>query len=205
MLISMAENHVQAVADIHLLSWANYEISVKLGIGYLKKFYNQIVSDSNAFGYVFVHENEVIAYAVGFDNYRKFGANFQKDHYLTLIYSVVTSFFNRKLSINAILNIFYDNAKLEFLEHQDYHLGALALKNKYMRTELGKMAVLECIGAVINHLHHAGYPSCWGCCDERNVPMQKVLENGFGFVIKGLHKQKGRNIVMFEKKYSSML
>lgn len=203
MRVSMAKEHVHSVVKIHLQSWAPYEISVKLGRKYLEAFYNNVVDDSNSFGYVFVHDNDVIAYAVGFKNYLTFGQNFQKEHLFPLIYYCLVSFLKLKLNIFDILNILADNQKLMLLEHPEYHLGALAVQKKYMRTVIGRKAVLDSITAVIGHLRQADYPSCWGCCDERNVAMQKILVNRFGFNNKGIHRQKGRNTVMFEKYFTT--
>jgi len=199
MLVPMTKEHVNSVANIHLSSWVHYEISVKLGLQYLKTFYKEIVYNSNSFGYVFIHDNDVLSYAVGFNNYLAFNRNFQKNHRLFLIYLALISFLKAKLKIFDILNILIDNKKLNLLEHPEYHLGALAVQKEYMGTKIGRKGVLKSIGAVIDHLQHAGYSSCWGCCDERNISMQKILVNRFGFTKKGVHKQKGRNTVMFEK------
>ena len=109
-----------------------------------------------------------------------------------------------KLNIFDMLNIIADNQKLILLEHPEYHLGALAVQKKYMRTAVGKEAVLESISAVIDRLRHTGYPSCWGCCDESNISMQRILVNRFGFINKGIHRQKGRNTVMFEKYFKTV-
>ena len=200
----MTKKHVNSVANIHLLSWAHYEISVKLGLRYLKTFYKDIVYNPNSFGYVFTHDNNILAYAVGFDNYLAFDRNFRKNHRLFLIYLALISFLKTKLNISDILNILIDNKKLNLLEHPEYHLGALAVQKKYMGTQIGRTAVLDSIRALIDHLQHAGYPSCWGCCDERNIPMQKTLVNRFGFTRKGIHRQKGRNTVMFEKYFTTV-
>jgi len=199
MLISMTKEHVNSVASMHLSSWAHYEISVKLGLRYLKTFYKDIVYDPNSFGYVFIQDNDIVAYAVGFNNYLSFNRNFQENHFLFLFRLALLSFLKTKIKISDILNILIDNKKLSFLEHPEYHLGALAVQKEYMGTQIGRTAVLGSIGAVIDHLQHAVYPSCWGCCDERNIPMQKTLLNTFGFTNKGIHRQKGRNTVMFEK------
>jgi len=204
MRVSMAKEHLHSVVKIHLQSWAPYEISVKLGRKYLEAFYNNVVEDSNSFGYVFVHDDDVIAYAVGFKNYLSFGQNFQKEYLFPLIYYCLVSFLKLKLNIFDILNILADNQKLKLLEHPEYHLGALAVQKKYMRTVIGRKAVLDSITAVIDHLRQADYPSCWGCCDERNVAMQKILVNRFGFNNKGIHIQKGRNTVMFEKYFTTV-
>ena len=204
MRVSMAKEHVHSVVKIHLQSWAPYELSVKLGRKYLEAFYNNVVEDSNAFGYVFGHDDDIIAYAVGFKNYLLFGQNLQKEHLFPLIYYCLVSFLKLKLNIFDILNILADNQKLMLLEHPEYHLGALAVQKKYMRTVIGRKAVLDSITAVINHLRQSDYPSCWGCCDERNVAMQKILVNRFGFNNKGIHRQKGRNTVMFEKYFTAV-
>ena len=204
MLIPMTKEHVNSVANIHLLSWAHYEISVKLGFRYLKTFYKYIAYDPNSFGYVFIHDNDILAYAVGFNNYLSFNRNFQENHFVFLIRLALLSFLKTKLKISDILNILIDNKKLNLLEHPEYHLGALAVQTEYMGTQIGRTAVLESIRAVINHLQHAGYPSCWGCCDERNISMQKTLVNRFGFTNKGIHRQKDRNTVMFEKYFTTV-
>lgn len=204
MLIAMSKEHVHSVVEIHLQSWAPYEISVKLGRQYIEAFYNNIVDDSNSFGYVFVHDNDVIAYAVGFKNYLSFGQNFQKEHLYSLIYYCLVSFLKMKLNVFDMLNIIADNKKLILLEHPEYHLGALAVQKKYMKTKIGRKAVLESISSVIDHLRQAGYPSCWGCCDERNFPMQKILVNRFGFDNKGIKRQMNRNMVMFEKYFTTV-
>lgn len=204
MIIPIGEKHVHSVSKIHLESWAPYEISVKLGLRYLEAFYSNVVNDFNSFGYIFIHENDIIAYAVGFNNYIKFGQNFKKQHLFSLLYYCFISILKIKLNIFDILNIIDDNQKLVFLEYPKYHLGALAINKKYMKTALGKKAAVECIRVVIEHLRNAGYPSCWGCCDERNISMQKILVNKFGFVNKGTHKQKGRDTVMFEKYFTTI-
>jgi hypothetical protein len=203
MRFSMRKEHIDSVVKMHLESWAPYEISVKLGKRYLEAFYNSIVINKNSFGYVFVHEGDIIAYAVGFSNYPTFGQNFQRQNVFSLSYCCLAAFLKLRLNIFDVLNILADNQKLDLLENPEYHLGALAVQKNFMGTAVGRRAVLESISAVIDHLQNAGYPSCWGCCDARNIPMQKVLVKRFGFENKGVHKQKGRKTLMYEKYFTN--
>jgi hypothetical protein len=106
MLQRMSVEHVDGVAEIHRTSWSPRELSMKLGDKYIHLFYENIVHSPYSFGYVYLKNDRVIAYATGFYDYHAFNHTFQAKERISL----GLTFLNRVLTLNIgpadILNLF---------------------------------------------------------------------------------------------------
>jgi RimJ/RimL family protein N-acetyltransferase len=202
MLRLMESKDIRDVAHIHATSWAPHEISVKLGPTYLRMFYSFVVNSPHSFGYVWESEGKIAGYATGFQNYQVFNEELKNKNFFKLGITVVMRFLGGKLSFADIKNLMADDNKLRKARFPQYHLGALALANEFKQTSAGKDAVKGTINAVLDHLAEAGYPGCWGLCNEVNMPMRKYLLK-LGFEEIDIIEEHGRNVVLYEKEFGA--
>lgn len=194
----MDRTHVIPVADIHYSSWNDSEISVRLGERYLKKFYLSVVDSEHSFGFISAVDNEVIGYATGYYDYIKFNQYFSQKYFFDLIKIVLSRLVLFRIDIFDIINLLQDSKKTKNIKYPKYHLGALALDNRYKNTAKGREGITGVIGAVHDELKYYGFPGCWGVCDFENVPMKKYLIK-LGYSVSKEVKYYKKKIIVFEK------
>jgi len=196
----MTNEHVESVATIHESSWGKDELSVKLGREYINRFYQYIVTSKYSFGFVYIFDKQIIAYAAGFYDYQYFNKFFLKENLLFIFMTLIKRIFSCKMTLIDILNLLQDDKKLSKAQYRKYHLGALALSKEYKGVELGKQAIYDTNSAVLNELKDKGYPGCWGLCNFNNVPMRNLLLK-LGFEEIDLIKMIKKNVVLYEKTF----
>ena len=199
MLREMELIDVSQLIEIHESSWSKDEISVKLGFVYLHLFYQYVLLSPYAFGYVYLEDGRIIGYATGFYDYYSFNRSFRNRAFLHLLVVLITRLSARKISLADIMNLLKDAKKLRKARYPKYHLGALAVANKYKGTETGKIAITQTIDAVLNELKRMGFPGCWGLCDVQNIPMRKYLLR-LGFEETDQIELIGKKVVLYEKR-----
>jgi len=200
----MAYDHIESVSKIHMTSWNINELSVKLGNGYVRRFYKHIVDSEYSFGFVCLEENEVIGYATGFYDYHLFNQSLKNEDFFFLLVTLIQRMVAGKIKANDLINLLQDDNKLKRSKYPKYHLGALALANEYKGTVQGKKAISGVISAVLADLSERGYPGCSLTCDCINVPMRKrILKLGFKEV--DIIPMKGRSVVLYEKSFQRTL
>lgn len=183
MLQRMTAAHVPQICEIHRSSWGANEVSVKLGMPYLRRFYSALVSSPHAFGFVFLEGDRIVGYASGFPEYEAFNAELKSRHRVALGVLAVARILTGRLSVGDLRDLMADGRKLRKLRYPRHHWGAMALDNAYKGTPTGRQAVLATVNGVFDELARRGCPGVWGACDDRNVPMKKYLEKlGFGEV-----------------------
>lgn len=202
MLEKMRLDHVESVAKIHQTSWHPREISIKLGPEYLDLFYKNIVTSPYSFGYVYVNDNKVIAYATGFYDYHAYNRAFQTKEKTRLGLILFKRMLAFKIGIADILNLFNDDRKLRKARYPHHHLGALALSNDFKGAPLGKEAITAVIEGVVNELENKNYSGCWGLCDFENMPMRRYLLK-LGFEEADTIVFIGKSVVLYEKTFPS--
>jgi hypothetical protein len=143
MLRKMSNEHIDEVVRIHETSWDKKELSVKLGREFIKLFYSSIVQSKFAFGFVYVFNNKVIAYATGFVDYQAFNALFKKKNHYLLLKILTKAIFQNRLKFGDLINLLNDNKKFIKTKYKKHHLGALALANEYKGTLLGRKALKQ--------------------------------------------------------------
>ena len=79
-------------------------------------------------------------------------------------------------------------------------MGALALRESYKGTELGKVAIKAVIGKVVSAFEESNCPGCWGICDTRNIPMYKYLEKLF-FKKVDMIRYIGKSVYVYERSF----
>jgi len=200
MLQRMSTHHIDEVAEIHKTSWDKTEISVKLGHDYIKMFYDYIVKSEYSFGFVYLIDGKVIAYATGFYDYHCFNKLLKKEKFGYLLMILLKRMISRGMTLYDLLNLFQDDKKLSKAKYPKFHLGALALAKDYKGQKLGRQAISETIGAVLKELEDKKYPGCWGLCNINNIPMRKLLMK-FGFEEVDIIKMIKRRVVLYEKTF----
>ena len=199
MIEPLSFQHIEEVTDIHLTSWAPYEISVKLGKEYLKEcFYPSIIKSEFGFGYIYIEEGKIIAYATGFRDYNKFFLEIKNNNFFRLFYIFLTRILYCKIGFSDILNIFIEHRCQRKIKYLKYHQNGLALRNEFKGTEIGRKAITSSINKVIEQFIQEGYPGCWGISDNRNIAMKKFYLR-LGFKEIDSIKQFNRKQVVFEK------
>jgi hypothetical protein len=196
----MRPEHVDTIAKIHADSWMPQEISVKLGTEYLHLFYRNIVESPYSFGYVYVNDHEIIAYATGFYDYHAYNQFVQTKELFRLGMILFKRILVFKIDIADIFNLLNDDKKLRKAKYPHHHLGALALSNEFKSTPIGKEAITAVIQGVVNELASKGYPGCWGLCDFKNMPMRKYLLK-LGFEEVDTISFIGKSVVLYEKPF----
>lgn len=200
MIQPFTEKHIDEVSKIHLSSWAPHEISVKLGEEYVRDcFYYSIIRSEFAFGYVYIQDGKIIAYATGYMDYTKFFKEMKKNFYFKITKVLITKSVTGKLNVFDILNIVTDYRVKRNLKFPAYHQNGLALCNEYKKTDAGKKAIVAVIDSVIEYFSQKKCPGCWGITDMRNIPMQRYYIK-LGFEKIDIINQFGRRQVVFEKK-----
>ena len=202
MMIRMGDEHIESVSKIHMTSWNVNELSVKLGSGYVRRFYKHIVDSKYSFGFVYLEENEVIGYATGFYDYHLFNQSLKNENFFFLVVTLIQRMVAGKIKTNDLTNLLQDDHKLKRSKYPKYHLGALALANEYKGTDQGKKAISGVICSVLAELSEKGCPGCFATCDCINVPMRKrILKLGFEEV--DIIPMKGRRVVLYEKSFQN--
>jgi hypothetical protein len=200
MLERMNQDHLKQVIDIHASSWGKDEISVKLGDEYLKLFYVHLIRSPHSFAYIYRFENEVVAYATGFYDYRAFNRGILRQEKFRLFLILLKRCMKKKISWADIRNLMVDKRKFRKAKYPKHHVGALALSNIYKGTVEGRKAITKTIETVLKELENHSCPGCSACCDARNIPMRNYfLRLGFEEIdtINFMTKQ----VVMFEKSF----
>ena len=199
----MSYQHLDQVVAIHESSWSDYEISVKFGIEYLHLFYLNVINSEYSFGYVYVSNGKVIAYAVGFYDYQAFNKSTLRriGHRIGII--ALRRMLKGRIGLSDIMNLLTDDRKLRKAKYPKHHLGALALSNEYKGTPYGGKAIKETIEGVLKEFRNKNYPGCWGLCDARNIPMRKYLLK-LGFEEVNITKYIGKSVILFEKSFNHL-
>ena len=198
MLEELERKHVRRVAEIHASSWSQNEISVKLGLRYIRLFYESIVESPHSFGYVSTEKEGVVAYAVGFFDYQEFNREFRNKILFHFLLILIAGMLSGRLLLADVINLLDDNKKLRNARFPKYHLGALALANEYKRTGPGKTAITESVAAILDELRKRGCPGCWGLGDKKNTALRRLLlDTGF----EGMDEipLRGKSVVLYEK------
>jgi ribosomal protein S18 acetylase RimI-like enzyme len=197
---SMNSADVAAVADLHIASWAAHELSVKLGVKFLRRFYATVVSDPDSFGRVCERDGMILGYAVGFHDYLGFNRRFSSDNRFFLAGVLVSALLQSKMSIADVRRLVCDARKTKKAQFKQWHLGALAIDARIKRTELGSLAIRMAIGAVLDELRRRGARGCAAVCDEVNVPVQRLFQR-MGFSIVETIDYEDRSVVLFEQAF----
>ena len=192
--------HVEEVSEIHMSSWAEYEISVILGKRYVSLFYQAIVDSPSAFGYVCSVGGKIAAYATGFWDYEKFSSDLLRSNKLLLIRIFVLKILFGRLGLQDVYEIYLDGKTYKNLRYSKYHQNGLALRNEFKHTFTGLNAILGAVEKVIETFRSANVPGCWGRIDHKNIVMQKYYKLlGFNEVEK-FSNNRSRYII-FEKTF----
>lgn len=201
MLERMSYQHLDQVVAIHESSWSNYETSVKLGRVFLHLFYSNVINSEYSFGYVYVFDGKVIAYAIGFYDYQGFSKwALRRIGYRIGIIALKRMLLG-KIRLSDIVNLLIDERKLRKTRFPKYHLGALALSNEYKGTSHGGNAIKEAIVEVLERLKDKNCPGCSVSCDVRNMAMRKYLLK-MGFKEVSTTHFFGKSVVLFEKSFN---
>ena len=103
-----------------------------------------------------------------------------------------------KLSWKDILDAMSEARKYKNLLDPEYQLGALALRNEYKGTLIGRRAIMVCLNAVLNNFEKSKAKSVWAITYNQNIPMQKYLER-LGFELIEEIKLRARVVLIYEK------
>jgi RimJ/RimL family protein N-acetyltransferase len=171
----MTMEHVPDVCEIHRSSWGENEVSVKLGAGYLRRFYSTLVQSPHGFGYVYLDGGKIAGYASGFSDYEAFNAELKSRNFVPLALIAARGLATGRLRPGDLRDLMADGRKLRKLRYPKHHWGAMALANEHKGTPLGRETVLATVHAVFDELAGRGCQGVWGACDDRNVPMKKYL------------------------------
>lgn len=201
MLRKMSLTDVLSLTQIHLSSWDENEMSVKLGSDYVRLFYHHVVISPHSFGYVYLDGEQIAGYATGFYDYGIFNRTFRNQHLFQILFILTKGLIAGKITLLDMLAIIIDDKKLRKAKHPKYHLGALGLANPYKRTRFGKTAITQTMVAVLDELKNRRYSGCWGICDFKNTPMRKYLLK-LGFSEVDIVKIVNRSVVLYEIKFS---
>lgn len=202
MIRQMTSEHIDQVAHIHATSWSPEEISVKLGEGYLKHFYSEVVSSPHAFGYVNVENDTVDGYCTGFYQYSNFNSEFLRNSLSFICFTFGLSLIRCRMDLNDIMNMKHDGRKLEKLKYPAHHLGALALSTDLRNSAKGGRIIIKLMKEVMRDLQDNGCKGCWGVCDDKNLAMKKVLLK-LQYSVTDRIQYKGKLIVVFEHIFNS--
>src|SRR3989339_234413 len=200
MLRKMTMADIAQVVEIHATSWAKHELSVKLGKKFINAFYTQIMKSDDAFVFVYEQDGSIVSYATGFSDYQKFGKSFSRENLLLIGALVVGGILGRRVTLGDICNIFKEERKVKNAKFGKHHLGALALKNEFKKTAIGREGMNSVIVAVMNEFRRLGYPGCCLHCDSINIPMRKYMTK-LGFSEIEEIAFFGKKIVLYEHSF----
>jgi hypothetical protein len=195
-LASVADSN--ELACIHFSSWDSREISVKLGLSYLRRFYKSVSTSDDAFCCVYRHADQIIGYACGFTNYEKFNREFVTANRIFIGFRLFLAMLRGRVSFKEVFDLFDYSRVLEPLRDARYHLGALALRHDTKGSELGGRAIKAAINSVLTRLEEQGAKSYWGVCDAKNIPMVRYLEK-LGFSVVDMPKFRTKSLAVFER------
>src|SRR5947209_6357201 len=139
---------VEAVVGIHAASWSPRELSVKLGPEFLRSFYQQVLRSEHAFGYVASDGDTVIGYAIGFGHYAAFNKELSRALGLAKWSLVLRGLTRGRIRPPDLLNLLLDRRKFRNARFARYHLGAIALAERFKGTPPGRAAVHDLMHSV---------------------------------------------------------
>ncbi len=187
---------IEQIVELHYKSFGENELSIKLGKEFIRIFYESILNSGYSFGYVYVIENKIIAFAMGINDYERFNAYFKSNNLYNILKLIILKLFTFSISINTILNAIIDGKKYTKLRMSNCHLGALGKDLEFEDILVSKKAIRECVGKVIDTFLSSDMNFCWSVCDKSNVGMIK-LHYELGFALINEVKQFGRTISVF--------
>lgn len=98
--------HTKLIADLHYnaLSWST---SSQLGKDHILKIYKALSELDNTFGYVWMHENELVGYVIGTTNYAEARAKIKSAFsYKDILKIILKSIFKPIYFVNAFETVF---------------------------------------------------------------------------------------------------
>jgi GNAT superfamily N-acetyltransferase len=198
---ALAARHVPELCDLHLGTWGAFEISVRLGRGYVRRFYETLAGSTTSFGYVAMRDGRIAGYATGFRDYPRFFDELLSGYRLRFYATVLARVLTGRLRPRDLAQA-RQAGKLEHgLRNVRYHQNGLALHPDLRGTPLGREIIMTLIRRVLDDLRASGAPGCWGRTDARNQPMRAYYRK-LGFTEVALPGAHDARYVYFELEWS---
>jgi RimJ/RimL family protein N-acetyltransferase len=191
---------VPEVVRMHMAGWSPNEISIKLGVHFVRLLYSVVARAEDAFVFVYENEdNEIIAASAGFLDYQGLNRRLMLNNGHHMLRAFLQGVFHGRISVRDILNMVNDGNKTRNVKNPQFHWGLTTLREDYIGTRHGRPTVTALATAVFDEMRNLGCPTCWGPCRADNIPMSKFfIRLGFRKV-ETFERAGGEVMEIFEK------
>ncbi len=189
--------HTPQVSNLHLETWADAELSTKLGRRFVNAFYNHVAQSPHARGFIALASGEVVAYVCAFSDYPTFNRLMLRQSWVDIGLSVLNALLHKRLTIGDVLAAAKDDRKMAVLHEPQYHLGALAMAKPFRKHPSARGLMRQLIQKAHGYLRECGAHYVWGATDATNLPVHLLFANSGYYRVDTVSYRK-RSIWIFE-------
>lgn len=187
---------LEQITALHMRHFAPYELSVKLGPGFVRAYYETVLESDAAFLLLYEKEGAPAVFAAGITDYTRFMAGLRRRLRFRLPFSASAALLKGRLTLSGIRDLLADKDKLKGLSYPECHFGFIVLTKPYY----GKIASRAVVRKMFEEMKARGRRGCWGTADARNRSAVRWLR-ALGFQEKRTVEQPGRTVLLFEKDF----
>ncbi|MBL6933849.1 MAG: hypothetical protein ISR48_00385 [Alphaproteobacteria bacterium] len=191
----LAPCHLNKLVEAHLTTWSGNDLSVRLGEGFVRRFYELAIEDTTSFAVgAGTSENEELScWCLGFTCYEDFNSRLKKSLGLGFYFLVLGRMLTGRLPLGQIADQFLRPKPYRKAQCPDAHLGAFGCFEEGMEAVL---TLSSLIGHVAERLGES-HPACWSVTAKDNRGADMVMKRA-GFKVIDAIRLSGSETVIYE-------
>lgn len=194
-IFSLKNQHLPAIIEAHMATWAEDDLSAQLGPEFLSNFYRLAVADETtlALGARRGKDADLSCWCLGFRRYSAFNTRLQKRIGVRLYFLAAWQLLSGRLSLTRIKDHFLGVNPARGVRCPENHLGAFGRVG-------GSFEEVIVLTKLIAHTAAelcADEPACWAVTNDRNKGGKTVMEQA-GFQVIDRIDASDRTLVVYE-------
>ena len=191
----LAPCHLNKLVEAHLTTWSRNDLSVRLGEGFVRRFYELAIEDPASFAVgIGTSENEGLScWCLGFTCYEDFNARLKKSMGLGFYFLALRRLLAGRLPLGQIADQLLRPKPYRKAQYPDAHLGAFGCFEEGMEAVLMLPLLIGHVAEKLGESH----PACWSVTAKDNRGADTVMKRA-GFEVIDTIRLSGNETVIYE-------
>ena len=179
---NLAPCHLNKLVEAHLTTWSGNDLSVRLGEGFVRRFYELAIEDPASF-----------AMGIGTSGDEDFNALLKKSMGLGFYFLVLSRLLAGRLPLGQIADQLLRPKPYRKAQYPDAHLGAFGCFEEGMEAVLMLPLLIGHVAEKLGKSH----PACWSVTAKDNRGADMVMRQA-GFEVIDIIRLSGNETVIYE-------